>query len=783
MKLASTVREERYSDIHLENTSLSLRVRTALYRTGIYSVTDLVRFAAANHPTEIHHIGAKGASEIQEFIHALNSDPDSVINLAIELQDQYGILSELQRNMTVRELEFLGKFTIADSPLTVRTRNALQRAGLVTVNDILEHVRTGEIDEIRNIGEVSLAEIGEYIGSFVIEDANQISITDTARGPTAAGIVQSLANFPVSLYSTLASKRIHEKVIRSGAPSAGQFIDILLSDESEGLELAISDLELLKEKIRRLNDDAASSALRSLLSAHTGFVRDRLDRGWIHPEVRWAGEALASWLKSGIQNADSRFVLRTMCDINDSPSIAYELEGIFSIPERDVRVFIGRFGPARKTLEAVGNGIGVTRERARQIEYRLLRNIWGGYRRNAYLLLKSALLFARDLDADLCFDVWIEGLQSSGSLGAVDIHHPLQSMGFTPDDALIALINSSRKQSNARELVPENLVQSVRNPGLPVSAIHLLENVSSVQRRKIFRKIGYTGGIHLDEAKQIIPASEDTLRYYLASQSLIEIDPDWYSFSSPSQHKKCPINKTGLKLSEACGPLDFQSFCDGIRRKSARFFPALAPIGTVKHLLRVYGFVIEDDRVMYPERIDGNLAESEKIFLQVIERYGPVVSLYETAELFEEAGMSVPAVIVTLGRSPITDQYERGLYILRGYKPTWDDLEQVRGRRELVSGDTQVTYGTDATIRYQITVSQYGSLTGVLNSYDFPDLGGKWRIFVGAEAYGTARMDENFIWGFNQAFSQLDVEPGDRIELEFEIRNELVKLRKSPDES
>ena len=114
--------------------------------------------------------------------------------------------------------------------------------------------------------------------------------------------------------------------------------------------------------------------------------------------------------------------------------------------------------------------------------------------------------------------------------------------------------------------------------------------------------------------------------------------------------------------------------------------------------------------------------------------------------------------------------------MLRGHQPKWDEIEEARGRHERISGDPQVKYGTDARIRHQVTVNQYGVLTGVLNAYPLPDLGGEWQILVGDEIVGTANMDDVFIWGLKGAFALLEIKPGVRIELSFDTESRQLQV-------
>jgi hypothetical protein len=225
-------------------------------------------------------------------------------------------------------------------------------------------------------------------------------------------------------------------------------------------------------------------------------------------------------------------------------------------------------------------------------------------------------------------------------------------------------------------------------------------------------------------------------------------------------------------MMEVCGPLEFNLFCDGIRRYISRFYDVLAPPKVMKAHLRVLGFELEDEYVCWHETPSGYLAESDECFILVTEKYGPVVTFQEVVEIINEKGFSfATATARVLPQSPIVEKVDIGLYKKRGQDHTWEDIENAKNRQETIDYDPEVTYGVDGIIRYRITIGSW-ALNGVLSisssQQPLPDLRDGWEVLIDGKSCGTARGDEQLIWGLGGAINALGVKIGDRIELAFD---------------
>jgi len=280
------------------------------------------------------------------------------------------------------------------------------------------------------------------------------------------------------------------------------------------------------------------------------------------------------------------------------------------------------------------------------------------------------------------------------------------------------------------------------------------------------------------EASEILDVTPQQAADVLRHLGFKEVMLDWFTIASGDFTTRWPVLKAGLAMMEVCGHLEFNLFCDGLRRYISRFYEAIAPPKVIKAHLEVLGFELEDDYVYWPETPTGYLADSDMCFIEAVEKYGTIVTFQEILETFQSNGFSIAsATSRVLPQSPIVERVEFGLYKLRGQSHNWEDIENARNRQETIDYDPEVVYGIDGIIRYRITIGSW-ALNGVISisssQQPLPDLGDGWNIIVDNKSCGTAKGDDYLIWGLGGAFNTLDVQIGDRVELAFDAWEEPV---------
>ena len=100
----------------------------------------------------------------QQLLNALTQTAESV-GLPATLQHYYGGNIRLARPFTKRAYAA----SIDELMFSVRSQNALKRAGLFTVGDVVQALEANELDKIRNLGRKSIAEIKTRVTTFGFE--------------------------------------------------------------------------------------------------------------------------------------------------------------------------------------------------------------------------------------------------------------------------------------------------------------------------------------------------------------------------------------------------------------------------------------------------------------------------------------------------------------------------------------------------------------------------------------------------------------------------------------
>ncbi len=67
----------------------------------------------------------------------------------------------------------IGKISIEDMDLSVRSYNALKRSGISTVNDLVDCISAGELSRVRNLGKKSINEVKTKLLKLAHENSSE----------------------------------------------------------------------------------------------------------------------------------------------------------------------------------------------------------------------------------------------------------------------------------------------------------------------------------------------------------------------------------------------------------------------------------------------------------------------------------------------------------------------------------------------------------------------------------------------------------------------------------
>lgn len=657
----------------------------------------------------------------------------------------------------------LATIPVAQLDLPPRAKRAFMRARIKSALDVQKLIETNSLTDVNRIGPATAVEIKECMNALLESKGFDLSSSEVG-----------------SLTDTVVDSRMIPDILFDDLP-----IDVLAEELGDDL------LERLKRaRFERFGELAAlaqlvatfiqnaDSSLDRLISYQKKVLQGKIDDGRLHRRVKYHGARITAWINRAPQETEQQLeLLSLLTRANEVNSLTGELSLLFAkLPERDIEIYVKYFG-SDASLQQIGKEIGITRERVRQITSAVATKLWNQINHRPSLYLQSALLLAKDMGNQLSRESWKRLLQDRELINSSEI-----SGNIDPFTALCALLHGGDKAKHPPSIeIDKSLVDVLNNPGdLSLGSIKAIEDMPPKAKRRVRRIIKYVGGIHLTQATDILRVTPQQAEDILEHFGYREVIHGWYTIAAAdfSSQPRWPILKAGLAMMEACGPIEFNRFCDGIRKYISRFYDVIAPPKVMKAHLEALGFELEEDFVCWPETPQGYLAESDKCFIRAIERFGRVVTFQEVVEFFQEEEFSIEtATTRVLPQSPIVERVDSGLYKLRGQSHTWEDIVSAKGRQETIDYDPEVTYGIDGITRYRVTIGTW-ALSGVLSmsasQQPLPDLGDGWEVFVDDEPHGTAKRDDSLVWGLGSAFRALEVQIGDRVELAFDAWEEPV---------
>ena len=638
-------------------------------------------------------------------------------------------------------MQDFGHIAIEKLNLSRRTYHALSRGGVLTIGNLRDFYTDRGKYHVRDIGDKSLDEIAKALESLNID----LSLSVLAEKDTAQ----------VSVYD--------EEIIKTASQLS---IDVL------SLPRVIKGI-LKKNGIKTVKDllNVPDSSLSSF--------------------NRVGPKALATvnlCREDFVKNYSKFIVARPKLIVIEKKAITWgQITEEYFRHEKDIYsyILISRFGFSPKTLEEIATELGVTRERVRQIQeavvVRYLKHIrFSGAIR---LLEKIEEVFAAHGDG-LSLSSLKTMLKKEGVLG--QFSEPVTTEHIRNLDLLETMICwlnliSNKKYATQPIEFSVDISDLTKSGRISIRDHATLMNISKTERRKIKRKVLFTGGITVKEASRILSKNERITVLVLKNLNLQKIDDEWFTFkglTDEQDNSKIPLRIAGLKMLAVNPIMNFDSFHDGLRRHASRFYAGIAPIHVIEHILPMLGFDIKNYEVSTQLSTKGILSRSEQCLISAIKKNGDVASFLEIAEEFFLQNLSLPAVSVTLKRSPIVEKADEGFHKLRGTEISWQQIEDAKKRQKRFSQDDEVTHGLDGVVRMRFTVNSYAFLTGVVGAYSVKELAGSWLVIHKDKSYGDVKIDEVYLWGLARLFKDLGVKMGDRMELGFNTWNRSLTVER-----
>jgi hypothetical protein len=396
--------------------------------------------------------------------------------------------------------------------------------------------------------------------------------------------------------------------------------------------------------------------------------------------------------------------------------------------------------------------------------------------------IQSALLFASDMGDSISYAAWMSELQQRGLTGRWSTDD-LRRLDVT--EVLVSICRIAAKYSNPQFDLPSNLIGAVELAvgGSPDTRLVdvLVSDTQKRIRHRIRQHIRHSGGANARWLGQDLGVDSASIETEMASLGLARMAGDWFSPPSspdgPDDGHLEVLHRAMCKMSSCCGPLDIQTLCGGIRKANFRKQFPVPPPDIMGHLLIANGYACEEGLYWWGGSTSVELSASEAVILRAFRSVGTVLNHEELAEAIRAAGLSFPALYNTLKHSPLFRRVEPGLYVVRGTRPSVQELERARGASQDVPLNLEVGYEAGCVL-VSMSVSVISLVVGTIaiTSPDFPNLAGDWTCMAGNDSSYAVRVTERGISGLRFMSEELGIQPGDRIALTFNPRLHAVSI-------
>lgn len=720
----------------IKNLGLSSRTYYALFRAKIRRISVLAEMSD-NALLQIYQIGPNSVSEIKHKIQS------HLYPLKNSLKTAESALAQPNEALTLAHVDLpLYEMPIEVLPLSRRTLNALTRSALTTLGHVsllLEEFHSTKIVSVRNIGVKGIRELESCFDKYLskLKSDQQQPATIQSDSLQTGSSENSESQYPYRRWEKL--------------------LQILQAEISQ---------ELLRPEVI-----VGGFTLADLITSKT------IEQGELH--LRYFSDLLASVL-----------IDKTICD-----ELVRLSEGV---SKEHLEIFYQRMGPKKITLEELGDKKGVTRERVRQITNKVKRSLRQRILKGSYLRLQTALYIATEMEASISYSVWLKKLTTTGLLGKWPKDNQQHKFsGLTPGGLLIAVcklineivIEEGNTSLSTRFKVSEYLTTTIdaQYPQLSAEVIKKLASLPKETKRAIRKQARNGGAVNIHDVAQKLGLTIEDARLVLVSWKYKSLSDDWYIVRPPKNlegmDRHWAVAHTVLKMMKFCGPLEINEICNGLRRHMSRGGHSIPPPAIMEQVLVALGFQINGGRASWPFENISIASKSENIILDTLGRFGPVISHFELVQAFTQAGLSLPALSVTLKHSPLFAKVEMGVYKLRGKAHTHGDLEKVQQRQPVTAAEPEVAFDLTGNIRFRINLGSMAVTSGVIVTSHLPNLSGRWTSFVDDLACGSITIRDTQIWSLTKSLRCLNAQVGERIELNFDTWKHIVTVSRIQNET
>ena len=786
----------------IEQLNLTNRSFNALARADIRTVGEVLQIAESGTLRTIPGIGRKSVVELKNKlaqVKILNDSEDKADAEVISNQDDVF----LSREDPIGQLD-----------LTVRSFNALTRAGIRTVGEVLQLIESNGLQTLRGLGRKSISQIKDELAQVKILGDSKMEVNIDVI-PIQNSLFLSRED-PIRELNV--SSHSFNVLTRAGIQTVGEVVQLIESVRLQTIrELGtkcILEITAILTQVKILNGDEVESWLSSdvwsqlilrivndaevesitkkgdipkrVVREQLQLVHKQLLRKLLHEDAIVAAKPIKDWLVE--ENERVYEVLATI--LGSSLNICEEIEFLLnSIPiQYRMTILLSMYGFETKTLAKTGEELDLSRERVRQIRNELkdkVASIINLKTKPDLLRMQSALFIARDLGLDITYEQWAQRIRSSGLVGDWISQ---EFVDTDPLEVMIAICNLLADCKIRWLQMPENLqhvvqLATIGKPNVSAKISHVHDALSSKVKRLINRHTRFSGAVYDKWLSQEIDIELKEIKDMLEGLEYRELSKGWFVPKiprDPHRISKHDVFHHGLrKMFQYCGPLDIDDICAGLRHVLSRTRFPVPPPDVMDEIIRICDYICEDELYYWDGTYDEHLNEGEIIIMNCSERTGPVFHHVELIQAFIESNLSFPSLHGTLKRTPLFHTIEFGLYKLRGREVTYQDIERAQAAGERQSLRPEVKYDMEGNIIVSVTLSTIAVGSGTIFCERFPDLSGEdWECYVHGERAGELSAVENEFRRLKKPFELLNCQQGERLKFIFNTWERTVTIEK-----
>lgn len=393
-------------------------------------------------------------------------------------------------------------------------------------------------------------------------------------------------------------------------------------------------------------------------------------------------------------NQNTTFSQKKFLDALQHPSIGSELLEFFSIYKKTyLEIIVNRIGPNKFSLEEIAKIHGVTRERVRQKEARLLRNLPQKIRMFPLIRTQTLILKALAKGDRLVFRDWAKEQHALGLVGKrnIDLH------GIKlPTIEMLIIFNELilKRKTQTRFPHHDHLLQTYKDKSLSLRNIQALKHIPKIVIRQVSRTIRLTGAISGSDASNLLGIPIQQISATMKKLGFEEIEEDWFSEieieHAGSFTSQASLLNNVLRMLVIVDRLNIKVLHEGLLRAAYRHKLKVVPIRLLKKVLAINGFIVDRDIVKWESENSIAINGRDKIYLDLFMEFGPVVSFQEIERGFISAGKSRPLATNCISYSLFASRVEKSYYKVSGSEVSKNEIVEAKVRNENYGVSTDV---------------------------------------------------------------------------------------------